>query len=318
MKNVLLFTDPGIDDSLAIIYCILNPQINLVGIVASYGNVPKEQAVENVNYLLEISNLQKIPVIRGAEGPLTGDISVYYPEIHGPEGLGPILPPETVSQEFKSFNEIFKIVATYENDLVIVDVGRNTTLAMALLLEPDIMQMANEYYMMGGAFLVPGNVTPVAEANVHGDPTATGIVLTRAKNITIFPLNVTNYAYVNENMAEFIQQKAQNPFRTLVPKIIEYYIESYKKLVPGLPGAPLHDVLTVSALVNPGLCSFIQKAVIVQDILGPAFGITIADFRKRAKEDIDPSIKTCRIAIQLNYQLFYQDFLETMTRKIVE
>ncbi len=286
--------------------------------MASYGNVTKEQAIENANYLLEIGNLEKIPVIRGAEGPLTGDATVYYPEIHGPEGLGPIRPPETVSGKFLPFSSIFKIIKAFENDITIVDIGRNTTLAMTFLLESDLMQKVNEFFLMGGAFLVPGNVTPLAEANVYGDPTATKIVLSSAQNVSLFPLNVTRYAYVTSSMAEIIRQQSKNPFRTLVPKVINYYIKVYEKLVPGIPGAPIHDVISISALVNPELCSFIYKTVVVDDIIGPGLGVTIADFRPGSSNLLENSTNKVRIAVQFNYQLFYQDFLDVMTGKIVK
>ncbi|MGM7700466.1 nucleoside hydrolase [Pseudalkalibacillus sp. Hm43] len=310
MKNVLLFGDPGIDDSLALIYAILHPDINLVGVVACYGNIEKQQAVRNVRYLLEISGVQDVPVIRGAEGPLNGDFTVFYPEIHGPEGLGPIQPNESIPPEFNSYEEIFEIVNQFEGDLTVVNLGRNSSLSMALILEPDIMENVSSFYLMGGAFFVPGNVTPLAEANIHGDPIAARNILHKAKNTTLFPLNVTNYAYVTDAMAALIQQNARNVYRELTPKIIRYYINAYQKLHPGIPGAALHDVLTLMGLTNPNVCQYVTKTVDVQTS-GPSKGQTIADFRNPPEPQKGNPI---RIAIQLNYNLFYQDFLKTMTR----
>ncbi|WP_408006376.1 nucleoside hydrolase [Pseudalkalibacillus sp. A8] len=315
MKNVLLFADPGIDDSLALIYAVLNPEINIVGIVPSYGNVTKEQAVQNVAYLLELGKLENIPIIRGAEGPVSGKFTVFYPEIHGPEGLGPIQPPQVISSEMAPFSDIFTIISRFEGNITVVDIGRNSSLSIAFTLEPAITSMVSSYVLMGGAFLVPGNVTPVAEANVHGDSIASRNVFAKAKNTTLLPLNVTNYAYVTAEMASIIERASQNPYKSLIPKVLDYYIQAYKRMVPGVPGAPVHDVLTLMALTKPEVCNYVMKSVDVQ-IDGPAHGLTIADFRNRPKEQPAQPENEIKIAMQLNYNLFYEDFLTTMTRKI--
>ncbi|WP_349409856.1 nucleoside hydrolase [Pseudalkalibacillus sp. SCS-8] len=314
MKNVLILGDPGIDDSLALLYAILHPDINLVGVVACYGNINKEQAVKNVRYLLEMGNEKQVPVIRGAEGPLDGNFTVFYPEIHGPEGLGPIQPGIHTSTDFNSFNEIFEIVNQLEDDLIVVNLGRGTTLSVALICEPDIMKKVSAFYLMGGAFLVPGNVSPVAEANIHGDPIAAQNILTKAENTYLYPLNVTNAAYVTDETAKRIKRYGKNAYKDLIPKIIHYYIRAYKKMHPWIPGAPMHDVLTLAALTNPDLCQYVTKTVDVQ-IHGPAKGHTIADFRNPPDEQNGNPIN---IALQLNYNLFYQDFLTTMTRPLVK
>ncbi len=310
VKNVLLFGDPGIDDSIALIYAILHPDINLVGVVACYGNIDKKQAVRNVRYLLDMGKVQEVPVIRGAEGPLNGDFTTFYPEIHGHEGLGPIQHDHALPPQFNSYEEIFKIVNQFEGDLAVVNLGRNSSLSMALILEPDIMAKVSSFYLMGGAFFVPGNVTPLAEANINGDPIAARNVLSQAKNTTLFPLNVTNHTYVTDAMMGYIQQNASNVYQDFLPQVIRYYIRAYQKMHPGIPGAPIHDVLTLMGLTNPNICQYVTKTVDVQ-ISGPSKGQTIADFRSLSEPQKGNPV---RIAIQLNYKLFYQDFLTTMTR----
>lgn len=121
MKKVLLFADPGIDNSLAIIYALLHQEIELMGIVTSYGNVSKEQSTANAAYLLQLAKRGDIPVFEGAAFPLSGEISAYYPEIHGEEGLGPIRPPENISGNYKPFSYVFELVEQNINDIIIVD-----------------------------------------------------------------------------------------------------------------------------------------------------------------------------------------------------
>ncbi|HAQ08061.1 MAG TPA: nucleoside hydrolase, partial [Bacillus bacterium] len=204
MKKIILFADPGIDDSIAIIYALLNPKIKVIAIVSSFGNVTKEQATDNIAYLLKLAGKTNIPIIGGANIPSSGEIPQYYPEIHGEEGLGPIRPPEDVTGELTNFSELYNIIKA-NKDITIVDVGRNTSLAALYLLGKEIADEIREFYIMGGAFLVPGNVTPSAEANFHGDPVATQVVVSNLNNINIIPLNVTNRAIIKMEHINLIQ-----------------------------------------------------------------------------------------------------------------
>lgn len=311
--KVLLITDPGIDDSLAIMYAILNPKIELVGIVSNYGNTSLQDATRNVAYLLRLGNRTDIPLIAGAKRPLASDvISRFYPEIHGPEGLGPIRPPKDLPTELLNYDEIFKIINRHENELYIADISRKTSLALAFVLGgTEQMDKVKGIYDMGGAFLYPGNVTPVAEANYYGDPIAPNIILKMGKNITVIPLNVTERAIVTPEVIEQITSHPHNPYTQLIKPIFHYYFSAYQRLVPGINGAPLHDVLTLSAMVNPGMLEYVAREVDIV-VNGPARGQSVADFRPMVKPD--KNLK--RIAIKLDYQRFIDDFKQIMTGKI--
>jgi purine nucleosidase len=314
LYNVLLFCDPGIDDSLAIMYALLNPKINVVGIVSSYGNVPQQQAIQNVAYLLQLAGREDIPIISGARSPLSGEIAIFYPEIHGEEGLGPIRPPDTVQREVVNFDEIFKIINTYAYNLYIVDVGRSTSLAIAFLLGGDEqLGKISAFYSMGGAFLVPGNVTPIAEANFHGDALAANLILNKGRNVFITPLNVTNFSIIKPENIELITSQPFNAFTFLIKPIFDYYNTAYKKLDPSLSGSPLHDVFTMFALVNPDKVSYISREASVSINFDNTKGQSIADFRKRSTESISEA--TDHIAISFNYDAFIEDFINVMTMR---
>jgi purine nucleosidase len=310
MKKVLLFGDPGIDDSLAIMYALLHPHIELVGIVTGYGNVSRDQATKNAAYLLQLANRQDIPIIEGAIRPLSGEVNVYYPEIHGPSGLGPIRPPTNLQVKAYPFETIFSIVDKYDGELTIIDVGRSTSLAITFLLGETTMKKVKAYYLMGGAFLTPGNVTPLAEANVYGDPTATQIVLEQAQNITMIPLNVTSHALITPTTIEYILKQSKATFEFLIRPIFLYYFEAYKTLIPGLKGVPLHDLVTFSALANPSLVEYVYREVEVMD-KGRTRGVTIADFRPRYHKT--PKRKDIRIGLNLHKDAFVQDFITIMS-----
>ncbi|MCM3584572.1 nucleoside hydrolase [Mesobacillus maritimus] len=314
MKKVLLFGDPGIDDAIAIMYALLHPEIELVGVVASYGNVNEKQATDNAAYLLQLAGRQDIPVIRGAKGPFSGELVTYYPEIHGPEGLGPIRPPEGFSYQAQDFGAVFDIIAKYKDELTIVDVGRSTSLATAYILAgADQINRSSAVYLMGGSFLHPGNVTAEAEANFHGDPIATDLVLEKGRNITIIPLNVTGDAVVSQQVIDWIANQKTNPFTSLMKPIMDFYIEAYKELSPGLEGAPIHDALALFALLNPDAFGYLSRRVRV-DTSNLSRGKAIADFRTKPEEE--PPETLDRIALTFNYDVFLEDFVKIMTRRL--
>jgi purine nucleosidase len=307
MKKILLFADPGIDDSLAIIYALLSPEIELLGIVTSYGNVTKQQATENAAYLLKLAGREDIPIIQGATFPLSGEVSVYYPEIHGEEGLGPIRPPKGLSVVVKDFSYIFDIIKQ-NKDITIVDTGRTTSLSNAFNLNLELMKGINEIYLMGGAFFVPGNVTPLAEANFYGDPIAVNVVLDYANKVYITPLNVTNRAIVTREIANYIYSIASNPFKELIPSITNYYSDAYVKLRPGVRGASIHDVFTLYYMLNKAKSYSVTKDVEVS-VLETARGLSYADFRTNLMQ---PGARHT-IALNFQYQDFLADFIKVMS-----
>ncbi|MCD7033466.1 nucleoside hydrolase [Metabacillus sp. GX 13764] len=287
MKNILFFSDFGIDDLAAAIYALYDQDINIIGIVADYGNVSKRDAARNAVYLQEVSGKFEIPVYGGAESALTGEKPEYYPEIHGPAGFGPIIPkPVNGIGLFENFYEVTSLIAKYGNNVTIVNVGRLTSLATAFLLYPKSLSQISDIFLMGGAFFYPGNITPAAEANFYSDPVAANIVLTLGKPITIIPLNVTNRAILTQHQVDGLdavfRRKGEKAGQLLKP-LLDYYSAYYKRTVPGIQGGPLHDVLTLWSSVNEDAFTFAKKPVKVVAENGPARGLSIADFRPYKK-----------------------------------
>ncbi|CAM3790173.1 nucleoside hydrolase [Mesobacillus thioparans] len=307
MYNILLFTDSGVDDSLALMYALLHPQLNVVGVVTGYGNITKKQAINNTAYLLQLGGREEIPIIAGASGPLSGELATFYPEIHGPEGLGPIRPPEDMG-EVKVFDidKILDIVNEYPDNLVIVGVGRQTELAIPFILYgEDAFKTVNAFYIMGGAFLVPGNVTAEAEANFYADPIAANQVLEKARNVFLHPLNITNQAIIPPAVIDYLAENSHSPFKDLIKPVYDYYFEAYKENVPGIQGAPLHDVITLSALVNRNLVKYLPRRVTVE-LFGRAKGKSMADFRP--KPEPEPEEDLDWIGMEADIPAFIEDF----------
>lgn len=304
-KKILLFCDPGIDDSLAIMYSILDPEIELVGIVASYGNLTKNQATANAAYLLHLAGKTEIPIIPGASMPVQEGYLQIYPEIHGANGIGPIQPPDNFEYHIYPFDMIRVIIEKYKDELIIVDTGRSTTLATVFNLYPEQIKTVNSFYIMGGAFFVPGNATALAEANFYGDPTSSNLVVKRAHNLTITPLNVTQHAVLSEEMVDHISKNMNNVYASLMEPIFEYYYEFYKKSTPGIQGAPIHDLLTIMVVKNPSIVDYIHyDATVIEST--EAKGMSFIDIRPTSKKG-----KT-KIAVKLHYDAFIEDFKRVM------
>ncbi|MFC5591172.1 nucleoside hydrolase [Sporosarcina soli] len=308
-KKVLLFGDIGIDDTVALMYAHLNEEIEIVGVVADYGNVSREDALTNIHYLFNILNFPAgIPVIGGAEIPLTAEQPTYYPDIHGVHGLGPIVPNDR-EIVIENFLEIVHIIQQYKDELIIVNIGRLTSLATMFILYKELMGNVKEFYLMGGAFGVPGNITPVAEANFHADPIAVKIVLSYADNVTIIPLNATQKAIVTPEMIDYIDHFGK---AKIFKPLMDFYTEFYHERDPTLPGSPVHDALTLIAVIHPEMLTFQYYPIeIGQQHEGLMRGLSIADTRHSA--DIANGDKIHRIAFDLDYAQFFHHFLSVMT-----
>lgn len=313
VKKILFFSDFGIDDNIAVLYAFFNKEIDFVGVVADYGNVSKQDALRNAAYLQELTGRSDVPVFAGAELPLTGDFPEYVPDVHGIEGLGPIIPDIEVDYTLENFHGIQEIIERHPDEIIIVNVGRLSSLAAAFILYPETMKKVKDFYIMGGAFNEPGNVTPVAEANFFGDPYAANIVLTQAAPpVKIIPLNVTSGAIVTPALINELDEHYQaigSDVGKLVKPMFDYYYQFYKKRNPELTGAPLHDVLTLWALMNEDKVTYRKVPVKIVVNRGEAFGQSIGDFRGTINKADYPVHK---VAINFTYTEFIKEFFNTM------
>lgn len=285
-------------------YMMMDPEIELVGIVTSYGNVTKEQATANAAYLMQLAGRMDIPIIPGVSQPVGDEDVALYPEIHG-EGIGPIQPPSTLRYQTYPFDTIRVIIEKYRNELIVVDTGRSTALATIFILFPEHVNWIHSFYVMGGAFFMPGNATALAEANFYGDPISSDFVVKSAHNLTITPLNATQFAILTEEMVQAVSKNEKQYYASLIVPVFEYYYDFYQKKVPGIQGAPIHDLLTVMIINQPSLCDYIYyDAHVAQN--GEAKGMSYIDYRPTSKRG-----KT-RIAVSLDYDAFVEQFNKVM------
>ncbi len=207
MKKVIFDTDPGVDDAMALLFLENHPDIDLVGITTVFGNAYIEETTNNALFLKREWNIAA-PVAKGAGQHFKADRVSHEPPraIHGATGLGPIENPnvsglETDPRDAAQF--IIDMVRANPHEIVIVAVGRMTNLAIALTRDPGIASLVKEVVVMGGAFDHRGNVTPAAEANIHGDPEAADKAFTAPWPVVLIGLNITHQmAMTRRELAE--------------------------------------------------------------------------------------------------------------------
>ena len=310
---LVLDLDTGIDDALALAYALGSPEVELVGVVSSYGNVTMETAARNTCALLELLGRPDIPVYLGLDRP-TASAGPFSPppgvvRIHGENGLGgAVLPCGCRTTRQNGVDFIANAGVMRHRELCYVPTGPLTNLAAALRRSPGLASRLPRVTFMGGALTVPGNVTPCAEANVHNDPEAADAVLRSGLRTCMVGLDVTHQAILTrEETAAWRELGAAG---RLFAQMADYYIGIYEKNNPCLGGCALHDPLAVAAAIDPTLVRCLPANLCV-DLAGPTRGRTVCDpARLRDAE------KRCDVALGVDVPRFLGEFRARVRRAL--
>ena len=254
MHKVIFDTDPGIDDAMALLFLHRHPQIDLIGITTVFGNAPIELTTRNALFLSQEWGMSA-PVAQGAG--VTFDPSRpegHWPTfIHGENGLGDIDIPEAISVTADgrpAWQFIIDTVRAQPGEVTLVAVGRMTNLALALKADPDIAALVKDVVVMGGAFELNGNVSPAAEANIHGDPEAADLVFTAPWRVTVVGLDVTLKTVMTSGYLAEMAAVGDEAVK-LLSDISQFYIDFYKHRVGD--GMVIHDSCACVYVVAPEL-----------------------------------------------------------------
>lgn len=277
--KVIFDTDPGVDDALALYYLIRHPQIQLLGVTTVFGNASVADTTRNARFLLRSWDVS-VPVHAGAAEALTPDMpSEDYPaHIHGMNGLGDIaIPDQPVDEADTAARFLIDQVRANPGQIRILAVGRMTNLARALQIDPEIADLVGDVVIMGGAFRVPGNITPAAEANIWGDPLAADMVFGADWHVTAIPLDLTTRTLINRRELQAIADKGGAGMQ-LVADLSQDYIAFYGQA--GFDGMVIHDCCAAVFLTDPDLFRLVhgQVRVLWQGI---GLGLTIMNPRDR-------------------------------------
>jgi inosine-uridine nucleoside N-ribohydrolase len=242
MHKVIFDTDPGVDDAMALLFLHHHPEIDLLGVTTVFGNHRIDITTRNALFLKREWKIDA-PVARGAGETLIPHRVSHEPPvyIHGHDGLGNIGVPETVDLQADprpAAQFIIDTVRANPGEVTLVAVGRMTNLANALKQDPEIVSLVKEVVLMGGAFEVPGNVTPAAEANIHGDPEAADIVCTASWPVVLIGLDVTMKTIMTRSQLKDIADAAGSRGKLLFD-LSQFYIDFYEGVVAD--GMAVHD-----------------------------------------------------------------------------
>ena len=296
--KIILDLDTGIDDAMALAYALAHPDLELIGVTGTYGNVPVELGVRNSLALLELLGADDVPVFVGPvrEGFQVADISAF---IHGRNGLGEVLlPPPRRAPQGDAVDFLTQSVREHGDDLVIVPTGPSTSCAAAMRKDPEFARNAH-LVMMGGALTVPGNVTPYAEANVWQDPEATDYVFRHAQDLTVVGLDVTLRTLLTK---EHTRQWRTSHAGRVFADIVDYYIGAYATTSPHLGGCGLHDPLAVAVAADPSLVTCLEMNLRCEEN-----GRTIGDPERLGEA------ATTRVAVGVDAPRFVDDLMSKLT-----
>ncbi|MEZ5366463.1 MAG: nucleoside hydrolase [Bryobacterales bacterium] len=201
-RRVLIDTDPGVDDALALLLAFASPELHVEAITTVAGNVGLEPATRNALLTLDVARVQNPPtVVRGAYKPLERE-AVDAAHVHGEDGLGGMASaygePSRGAAPGAAVDCILETIARQPGEVTVIALGPLTNLAQALLADPKAMALAERIVVMGGALDVPGNAGPHAEFNFFVDPEAARIVLRSGLPVTLVGLDVTRLAVLNQ------------------------------------------------------------------------------------------------------------------------
>ena len=252
-QKIIIDTDPGVDDAMAIFFALHSPELDVIGLTTVFGNVDTELATINALRLLEIAERTDIPVAKGADHPLARPFAGGVAFVHGEDGQGNVnLPPPTtrpVDQSAAAF--IVEQVMRAPGEITLVPVGPLANIALALRLEPRIAQNVKEVILMGGNALCPGNATPAAEANIHNDPEAADVVFGADWQVTMVGLDVTHQVHMTRaHLAHYAA--ADNPMAQHIARIVPHY-QTYFESTNGIDGIYIHDSSAIAYAIDPSL-----------------------------------------------------------------
>ncbi|MCU4691360.1 nucleoside hydrolase [Limosilactobacillus reuteri] len=316
-RKMILDLDTGVDDALAIAYALADPEVDLIGIVSSYGNNLLDVCAENSLKLLELLGHTDIPVFKGLPHSCTTehfDVMQVSKDIHGDNGIGDVeLPaPSRALEEQSGVDFYIEAAHKYGKDLIIIPTGPMTNLAAALKKDPEIADLIGNVTFMGGALTVEGNVTPVAEANINQDPKAADEVMKSNLPLTMVGLDVTLRTLLTKNETKQWRELGTASGKAFAD-ITDFYIDAYYNLNIDKRGCALHDPLAVGVGIDPSFVSTISLFMKVVYQEGPYYGRTIGDNAKL--NDPNPNVK---VAVNVDKERYLKAFMDHLNKLFKE
>ena len=274
MTPVLIDTDPGTDDALAIMMALNSPDLDVVALTTVGGNATLGHTTRNALRIVEHMGASDVPVYRGSARPLRGKYHYGY-YYHGPAGLGVRLPaPQGRPHSTLAPELILEMAHAHCGELVVIALGPLTNVARALALEPRLTRWTREIVVMGGAVEVPGNVTPYAEFNTYNDPVAAGRVLNSGTPVKLVGLDVCRQTFVRRGDMPW------PPGESRTTRLARRVLSNWFKNQSDRDSYDLCDPLAVVAAFQPDFLEYRTATVAVGTEDTERLGQTIATYGK--------------------------------------
>jgi len=262
--KIIFDTDPGIDDAMALLFIEASPDLDLVAVTTIFGNSDIETTTRNALYMKQRFGLTA-PVYKGTDKPLVRPRNPSPTFVHGENGLGDVELTGLVpaKPEAKPAHQaIIDLARQFPGEVVLCAVGPLTNLALALQADPEVAGLLKSVVIMGGAFGLagkPGNVTPVAEANIWNDPEAAGQVFTAPWPLTAISLDVTTQVVMSPDYMQALEASAGDA-GAFLNAISKPYAAFYGSR-DGVVGCCVHDAAAVAFVIDPTLFTLQRGSV---------------------------------------------------------
>ena len=287
-RKMILDCDTGHDDAIALMLAAAHEDLDLIGVTVVAGNQTLDKTLPNTLHVCQHLNLD-VPVYGGMSKPMFRE-QVVADDVHGKSGLdGPVF--DELVKKPGDKNAVLYLVDTLmasDGDITLVPVGPLTNIAMAMKLEPRIIDKIKEIVIMGGAYYL-GNTTPAAEFNIYVDPEAADIVFKSGVKLTMMPLELTNTALANMQIIERMEAIG-NKAGKLFGDIMSFTFKS--QAVNGLEAGPVHDVTAVAYLIDPSMYEIVPTYCEIDTNKGPGYGRTCCDFNNRFHKEPNVDVGT--------------------------
>lgn len=287
MRKIIIDTDTGSDDAVALIMALKSREVKVEAITTVCGNVPLELATKNALMTIEIANGQKPPLYIGAAKPLIRNL-VTATNVHGEDGMGDwnLINPTLKAESMHAVDAILEIIENNPNEIEIVTIGPVTNIALCILKAPEIMKKVKHIYSMGTSGFGPGNTTPVAEFNVYADAEAYSILLNAGVPLTIIGFDIClGNAALNKSDIDFLlsSDKKEAIFSIKCNQaLIEFNLQRFNEYIIDLPDAVAmavalwKDILLESKVCYCYTCT-IEEAAYGQVIINDGSKLAISD-----------------------------------------
>ncbi len=277
-RQIIIDTDPGQDDAVAILLALASPELEILGLTCVAGNVPLDLTQKNARMICELAGRTDIPVFAGAARPLVRPL-VTAEYVHGKTGLnGPVLPDPVMPLQAQNAVDfiIDTVLSRPSGAVTLCAIGPLTNVALALIRAPEIAGKIREIVLMGGACFEGGNTTPCAEFNIFVDPQAAQTVFGSGIPLVVHPLDMTHHALTTSKRVEKIRALA-NPVAVATAEMMDFF-ERFNERKYGTDGGPLHDPNVIAWLLQPELYTGREVNVEIEAASELTMGMTVVDW----------------------------------------